>query len=286
MTHQTKALQELPDKDAILIIAFGTTQEQARKAAIENIAAKIRAAYDGEKIVVAFTSHIVIRRIKEKEGILYDTPEEALEKLLKERFTRVAVITLDIIPGIEYAYKQKVFELYKEKFKKITLAVPLLYWMGQKAHADDVKNVFQEFFAEQKIYSKNFDAVLVFAHGTLHPANAYYSVIQDRLERLWKNHAYIYTVDGYPDLDAVIPKLKEKGHKKILLIPFMIVAGEHVCQDMAGESGNSHKAILEKEGFEVKTHLHGLGESEAICKFFLKRAEEAYNGLSVPAKFL
>lgn len=284
LLYENPAMQNLPDKDAILVISFGTTQKQARNNAIENIINKIRQAYPTVRIAAAFTSHIVIRRIKEKEGLCYNTPEKALELLRQEGYTRIAIVTLDIIPGIEYTYKQKVFLNYKDMFKKMTIAVPLLYWMGQKGHPDDIMDVFQSLLAELAQKIKDYDAVLIFAHGTLHPANAYYSVIQDRLVQMKKKQVYVYTVDGWPNLATVIPKLKENCYKKLLLIPFMIVAGEHVCQDMAGQSADSHRAILEREGFAVDSYLHGLGESATACRFFLARTEQAHSKLIKDAK--
>ncbi len=42
----------------------------------------------------------------------------------------------------------------------------------------------------------------------------------------------------------------------------MMVAGDHANNDMAGSEPDSHKSILEKEGFKVSTYIHGVGENE------------------------
>jgi sirohydrochlorin cobaltochelatase len=277
LCHQTANLQHLNDKDAILVISFGTTQKQARQNAIENITNKIQAAYPLLKIVSAFTSHIVIRRIKENENLKYNTPEQALDKLAADGYTRIAIVALDIIPGIEYAYKQKVFELYKNHFKKMTMSTPLLYWQGQKNHRDDINDVFATFLHELPIKKDNFDALLVFAHGTKHPANAYYTAIQARLNcSRQQPPVFVYTAEGYPDLSSIIPMLKINNYKRLLLLPFMIVAGEHVYNDMNGDSMTSHKSLLQRQNFRISTYLHGLGENETICRFFLDRTKETY----------
>ena len=62
-------------------------------------------------------------------------------------------------------------------------------------------------------------------------------------------------------------------------MPFMMVAGDHATNDMAGDEEDSHKSILIKEGFNVKTYLHGLGENENIRQLFVDRADEAWNAL-------
>jgi len=48
---------------------------------------------------------------------------------------------------------------------------------------------------------------------------------------------------------------------------------------MAGAEPDSHKSILEKEGFKVQTYIHGLGENQAVRKMFVERANEAWDAL-------
>ena len=117
------------------------------------------------------------------------------------------------------------------------------------------------------------------AHGTPDPANAYYSVIQDRIHTLGLKNVYIYTVEGTPNLEQVIPQLKLHGIKHVTLMPFMMVAGDHANNDMAGAEPDSHKSILEKEGFKVDTYLHGLGENQNIRNLFVERANESWDAL-------
>ena len=65
--------------------------------------------------------------------LLLATPEEALAQLKAEGYNRIALTSLDIIPGMEYAlYKTAVYDIYKTQFKKTTIGTPLMYWMGQR----------------------------------------------------------------------------------------------------------------------------------------------------------
>ena len=73
----------------------------------------------------------------------------------------------------------------------------------------------------------------------------------------------------------VLKKLKEQQAEKILLMPFMIVAGDHAKNDMAGEDADSWKSILTREGYEVRTVLKGLGEIPGIRQMFVRHAREA-----------
>ena len=277
-THNTEALQNLPNKDAMVVMSFGTTYKDTRAKTIDATVDAIKAAHPNTKVVTAFTSHIIRDRIQQKEGITYPTPEEALAELKKDGYTRVALASLDVIPGMEYNYDAAVYNLYKDNFKKMTLGTSLMYWMGQENQTDQVIETLKAVQSQFPKLGKE-DGLLIMAHGTPDPSNAYYSVIQDRIHSLGLQNVYIYTVEGTPNLEQVVPQLKAKGIKHVTLMPFMMVAGDHANNDMAGAEPDSHKSILEKDGFKVDTYLHGLGENQNIRNIFVERANEAWDAL-------
>lgn len=277
-TNENAAMAQLPNKDAILVMSFGTTFKDTRAKTIDATVEAIKAAHPGVKVVTAFTSHIIIDRIKANEGIVYPTPEEALAALKAEGYTRVALTSLDIIPGMEYDYKDAVYQLHKNDFKKMSMGTPLMYWQGQEGQADDITATMEALSTQFPKMGKK-DAVLIMAHGTPHPANAYYSVMQSRLEELGYKNAYIFSVEGWPHLETVMPELKEKGIKNVTLMPLMMVAGDHANNDMAGDEPDSFKSILQANDFKVKTYLHGLGENAAVQKLFVDKATESWNAL-------
>lgn len=277
-TTTDPALLAQPNKDAILVMSFGTTFPDTRAKTIDATVNEIKAQHPGTKVVVAFTSHIIIDRIKANEGITVPTPEEALQQLKAEGYNRVALTSLDIIPGMEYNYKTAVYDQYKTQFKKMTMGTPLMYWMGQEGQRDDVKEAMAAIKAQMPRLGRK-DAVLVMAHGTPDPSNAYYAVMQDKLDALYGGKVMIYTVEGWPALDDVIPKLEANGVKNITLMPLMMVAGDHANNDMAGAEEDSHKSILEAKGFKVNAYVHGLGENKNIRSMFAAHAEEAWEAL-------
>ena len=270
--------RNLADKDAIVVMSFGTTYKENRVKTIEATVKDIQAAHPNVKIVTAFTSHIIIDRISQNEGINYPTPEQALENLKAEGYTRVALVSLDVIPGMEYDYNKAVFHNYKSQFKAMTLSTSLMYWQGQEDQDDDVEDFIDALFKEIKKPAKN-SAVLLLAHGTPQPANAYYSVIQAKLTEKGYKNVFVYTVEGWPNLETVIPKLKANKIKNVTLVPIMMVAGDHANNDMAGDEDDSHKTILTKEGFKVSADLRGLGENKAIRALYVKHANEAWDKL-------
>ena len=277
-THNTEALQNLPNKDAMVVMSFGTTYKDTRVKTIDATVDAIKAAHPNTKVITAFTSHIIRDRIQQKEGITYPTPEEALAELKKDGYTRVALASLDVIPGMEYNYDAAVYNLYKDNFKEMTLGTSLMYWMGQENQTDQVIETLKAVQSQFPKLGKE-DGLLIMAHGTPDPSNAYYSVIQDRIHTLGMKNVFIYTVEGTPNLEQVIPQLKLHGIKHVTLMPFMMVAGDHANNDMAGNEPDSHKSILEKEGFKVDTYIHGLGENQNIRNLFVERANEAWDAL-------
>ena len=273
------AMKNAKNKDAIVILSFGTTYKETRDKTIVATAKEIGKAHPNVETRIAFTSHIVIKHIKENEGKCdYKTPEETIEDLQREGYTRIALVSFDVIPGMEYDYAKAVFNAYKTNFKAMTLSTPLMYWQGQEEQSDDVLEFVQALKEDLPKTSKD-EAILFMAHGTPHPANAYYSVINTRLHYAKMDNAYVYTVEGWPRIEQATHFLKRKGFKKVLLVPMMMVAGDHANNDMAGDEEDSHKSILEKEGFQVRAYLHGIGENKNVQKIFVERANDAWNAL-------
>lgn len=82
-TYHNPEMQNAANKDAILVLSFGTTYKDSRQKTIDKTVSDIQAAHPNQKVVVAFTSHIIVDRIKAKEGLDIPTPEKALEQLKK-----------------------------------------------------------------------------------------------------------------------------------------------------------------------------------------------------------
>ena len=62
--------------------------------------------------------------------------------------------------------------------------------------------------------------------------------------------------------------------KRILLIPLMVVAGDHAANDIAGED-HSFRQIFESAGYEVVPVMKGLGEYEKIQRIYEEHLNHA-----------
>lgn len=274
-----------PSKKAILVCSFGTTYAETRKLTIEAIENRVRAEYPDWAVKRSFSAHKVIKVLKERDGIEVDTPEQAMQKLADEGFTTVVLLSTDIVPGVEYEYKKRVFDEWKNKktFKQMSISLPLLYHMGQEHKPDDFVAVLNAWKTQLPGKTKRDEAVLLFAHGTYHPANAFYTVLQDKIDKLgWKN-TWIYTKEGTPTFEEVLEKVKAGKIKRVTLHNFMLVAGDHANNDMAGDENESHKNQLKAAGIKVDAYIHGLGENVAIQDLYMQRLKDAIGDLDKPA---
>ena len=121
-------------------------------------------------------------------------------------------------------------------------------------------------------------ALLLMGHGTAHIANMIYPAMQTAFRILGADNVFVGTVEGWPELSDVIHQLKRGGFKKVELAPFMLVAGDHAGNDMAGNTAGSWKNILKAEGFEVSCHMEGIGQWQEIGEMYARKAKEADEG--------
>ncbi|SHK40464.1 sirohydrochlorin cobaltochelatase [Tepidibacter formicigenes] len=267
--NDEKEVKKDSNKKAVLVVSFGTSYADTRKVTIEACENKIDKAFPDYEMRRAFTSNIIIKKLKERDNIEVDTPKEALTKLKEEGFSEVVVQPLHIMNGAEYDDLAADVNNFKNDFDKLVMGNPLL------TSVEDYKNLV-EALKDQMPELKDNEAVVFMGHGTHHYANATYACLDYVLEDMGIR-AYVGTVEGYPEIDNVIKKLKRNNIEKVTLMPLMLVAGDHANNDMAGDEEDSWKSILKKEGFVVETYLHGLGENEKVQDMYVEHAKEAMN---------
>lgn len=259
-------------KKAVLVVSFGTSYHETRKKTIDVCEEKIRQSLKEYDFHRAYTSNMIIRKLKNRDGIHIENPEQALERLYKEGYKEVIVQTLHIICGEEYTKLKEQVNNYQDKFEKIILGRPLLTYI------EDYKEAVKAL--EYQIPNMEKDEAVVFmGHGTYHESHCSYPAIEYMM-RDYGINAYVGTVEGYPELEQVIRRLRENNIKTVNLMPFMLVAGDHAINDMAGDEEDSWKTVLKSEGFNVNVYLKGLGENPYIQDKFMKHANECVEEIS------
>jgi len=258
-------------KIGILVVSFGTSILGTLKNCIEDTENEIKNEFKEYEVRRAFTSGIIIRKLKKQRGIYIDTVSEALDKMKDEGFSEVYVQPLHIMPGDEYDKVVRCINEYQESFSKLLLGRPVLY------RKNDYVIAARAFEKQLPPFSEN-EAVVLMGHGSSHPSNSSYALFQYVLDDLEIKNTFVATVEGYPAIDNIIPKLKKNNIEKVTLMPFMLVAGDHAINDMAGEDEDSWKQMLKSEGFEVNTYLHGLGENKAFQEIYVQHIRDCIEG--------
>jgi sirohydrochlorin cobaltochelatase len=82
-------------------------------------------------------------------------------------------------------------------------------------------------------------------------------------------------IKGNPGPDQVARTLRQAGFERVILRPFMLVAGAHFGQDMARERSGSWKTEMEKAGLAVTPLAEGMGLAPAIQEMFARHIEAA-----------
>ena len=257
---------------AILVVSFGTSYEASRKATIEKIEQDIGAAFPDYQIYRAWTSKFIISILRKRDNYTVPTVKEALEQMSIDGIREVIVQPTHILDGIENNIMKEEVLSYKESFDKIRFGTPLLACPADEQQA--IKAVISEFPS-----LKETEALVLMGHGTTHQINAAYTKLDEEFKTSGHFNVFIGTVEADPTIQDLVQKVTAFNPSRIYVTPFMIVAGDHAHNDMAGDSPDSWVSQFENAGFEVCPILKGLGEYPGIRKIFtdhVRAAEKAF----------
>lgn len=259
----------IPTKKVILVVSFGTSYNDSRERTIGAVEREIARAFPDFAVKRAFTSQIIIDKLKARDGLEIANVDEAVQELVEQGCEVLVVLPTHVMNGIEYDEMVEHVMNYRSLFKSFTLGRAVL---GAEEDFAEVIEILTEVTSE---YHGENTSIVFMGHGTDHEANAIYA----RLDGDFKAAGYVSyvvgTVEADPSLEDVIEEVKATGAKKVVLIPLMIVAGEHANNDMAGDGENSWKSRFHAAGYEVECVMKGLGEYEQIQRLFVRRAQLA-----------
>lgn len=281
----------MPLEHAILLAAFGSLQPSAL-ATYENIKIFYRRKFPSSDVRMAFTSDFIRRELEEKNNSV-QSPLIALAELQDQGFRNIVIQPLQIVPGIEFHEMASLAQCLagirgRPGFHSLALGTPLLTSFEDcKRTSAALKPIFEDINININALSEPKDryrtAIILVGHGTGHPADSLYSQMALVLADSYKN-VLLGTLEGYPGIDYVLSQLKKNKIKKVVTMPFLLVAGGHALEDIAGNGQCSWRTILECEGLDVEVRLRGLGDEEEIVKLFLKHTSDAMKKVFVPER--
>lgn len=264
-------------KQAILVVAFGTTVEAARQRQINPVVEYIRNAYPEFDVRLAFTSRIIVKRLRER-GEEIATEVSAMEELIAQGFDTIYVQPLHFTGGEEFdKLKRNILEFEGQNgLETVRIGRPLLYFMGQEERPDDYQTLIDQFIKPLNI--PDDEGFLLIGHGGTGVGNGCYGVLQLKLLCQGMSHVRIGALECFPTIDDVALAWEQLGGakpKRIHLHPLLLVAGDHALNDIFGDEEDSVAEQLQAAGYEVVRHEKGLGEYEAIQKLYGEHLADA-----------
>ena len=250
--------------------SFKKSYENTRKRTIDAIERDIADAFPACPAYRAWTSKMIIAKLKKRDGIIIHTVKEAMEQMLLDGITDVIVQPTHVINGIENDQMKADALSFRDRFSSIVFGNPLLTTEeDNQAVVQAVAGEFQDMDQET--------ALVLMGHGTEHYANSVYAALDYRFKDMGHKNIFLGTVEAYPALDSLLRAADSFKPKKIILAPFMIVAGDHAQNDLAGEDPDSWMNRLSSEGYKVTPVLKGLGEYPEIRRILIDHVQQAMN---------
>lgn len=250
-------------KKAILAVSFGTSHNDTRKVTIDAIEKDMQNAFPEYSLYRAWTSKMIIKKVNARDQVHICTVKEAMEEMKKDGITDVLVQPTHVINGIENDIMKEDALSFQESFHSISFGDPLL--TTEQDNFTVIEAITSEF---QNL--KDDEVLVLMGHGTTHYANAIYAALDYTFKDKGYKNIFLGTVEAYPTMESLLKMVNSYAPSKVILAPFMIVAGDHAKNDMASNDPESWYSQFKAEGYDVQPVIKGLGEYPGIRKLLVE----------------
>jgi len=257
------------DKE-ILVVSFGTSYNSSRSITIGGIESSIREAFPEWKVERAFTAETIIGILKERDGIAIDTVQQALDKAVASGIKTMVIQPTHLMSGFEFTDLNTLAQQYKGKFDSLVVSSPLL------TSDSDYKKVADAITSKTAAFDDGKTAICFMGHGTEAESNSDYAKMQSVLADGGFKNYYVGTVEATPSVDDLIAAIKaNSAYDHVVLLPLMVVAGDHANNDMAGDESDTWKSKFLNENYKVTTVLEGLGQNWDIQQIYVQHVKDS-----------
>lgn len=260
-----------PGKKVILVVSFGTSYPETRRRTIGAVENDIAGRFPDWEVRRAFTSRMIIKKLA-GEGVRIDHVTDAMERLIEDGVKVVVIQPTHVMNGTEYDDMMHTVAVYAPSFDFVSVGAPLL---TSAADYRSVISAIEDSILSVPEASSPNTALVLMGHGSEHFANSTYSELQLRMMFAGHKDVYVTTVEGFPSFQDTLSLMRGKGYTDVILHPFMLVAGDHAVNDMAGDGEDSLRSAMSAEGYGVHCILKGLGEYPSFRSLFAAHAEQA-----------
>ena len=273
-------LAQAASPSGILLVAFGTSMEEA-KASLDDVGKAYEKACPDKPVIWAYTSDIIRKKLA-SEGKPVFSVREALDECVRRGIVDLRVQSLHVSPGEEYSMLERMLARYLAErpgiFQHLWLGHPLL------ESVQDLDEVIAAVSTSLPKSRTSRDAVVLMGHGNDRgPGDltlACVAMTMNARDPLM----YLASVEGGNSFDKVLPNLEKAEVKKVYLMPFMMVAGDHANNDLAGPEEDSWASMVKAKGMQVEAKLTGLGSIKGVQNVFLRHTKDTRDDLANPGK--
>lgn len=211
-----------------MMIAFGTSVAAARRV-FDFIDRQARRRFPDHDLRWAYTSQVLIDKLK-NAGIVTYNVHDVLSQLLEQGHQRVAFQSLQVAPGEEY----------RSVLAADTGNLEVAYGTALLTSDADIDRVIKAL----QVHIDPEQPTVVVAHG-----NDWSPQFNQRLEafaaRIESSYPrlVVASVAGSPGRDP-LQKIKAWRPQQVNFVPLMIVAGEHIRNDVLGDQPDSWRNII------------------------------------------
>jgi cobalamin biosynthesis Co2+ chelatase CbiK len=224
-----------------------------------------RERFPGRTVAVPYTSATI--RNKLNAGIPDPdkkllSPEAMLAKLHGEGYEDIAVVSTLVFAGVEHDKLYASVEAFRAAHPEITVtyAPPLL---AEQANLRPVLDLLGKYLLPGA-------GNVVVAHGTHpgHAAETTYLELARTVPALYP-HARLGSLEGLPDMAAVLEEIKGDPAGEVRFVPFMFVAGAHVRGDITSDGQDSLFSAVRRMGKHPSVPIVQTGGGASIASLGL-----------------
>ncbi|MBQ7606804.1 MAG: sirohydrochlorin cobaltochelatase [Desulfovibrionaceae bacterium] len=267
-------------KEGILLAAFGTSVPEARQTFTE-IEKSFKTQYPDAQIAWTYTSSIIRKKLA-GQGVRIPGIAESLQSFSKKGVRVLRIQPLHVMGGEEYSEFERALLLavskHAKRFSKVYFGRPLL------ESREDAYIVCEALLKRLAPKRGEGEALVLMGHGNEKGrAGLTFEGLRQVFSEL-DSLTILGSVEGERGFPDILKELRAKNVKKVLLAPFMLVAGDHARNDLAGEEADSWLSKLKAEGYTVSVSLEGLGALPEVSALYIRHARESSDDLTKEPK--
>ena len=238
-------------KKGILYVAHGSSSHGASEKSIDQIYYDLKRMYPEATVYQAYYSPKALANIDRQEAKTeVNAIDTAMERIVVDGITELQVFPALMVPGPKFNRIEKIVMSYADKIPQIRIADPLLC-------TDAGETGIVEFLKQTYSFEPGKEYLLV-AHKKDDLLYPLYQKIEEQFQVQKITNVHIFYIKGDEGSADV---LNEIGGKEVTIIPFMMIAGNHLRRDIE-QGENSVVAELERRGCKAYVVDKGFAEYE------------------------